>query len=902
MYAFSSRIFSLAGNEDSKIYVEDHANEDKLRFFSEGQQRMIISNSTDSGNIGIGLNFNNPTSTLDIQGNLSVSKSIGIGTTTPTKELEIIGNINIKNGSYYKNGVLFTGGGGSLWDEGTNNHIYYNDGNIGIGTNAPQTKLDVRGSVSVNNLTLASGSITDSSGAISFGDENISTTGTLGAGVATLASGSTIGNLTLSNGSITDSNSSISLLKNTAAVTVDDDGTNETITFKTNNTDRFEITNSGHLLPKANASYDIGSAEYKIRHLFLSDNSLWVGDQHKLSIDNSGEFRVIKRKKNIVPPGIQTQVNEKGHNNQQIVDFVKNNITGRSDITSIDEMLLSDWLTYSKASNGLNINTEVSIDILYPDTDSFDDDLTSTLKVENNLTVSGNGIFSDKINIGNLTLADGSITDSSGTISFGDENISTTGTLGAGVATLAAGSTIGNLLVNTNNKVGIGTNNPSTILDVNGHIKATGIYEDKKTITINNPGWVKIGKFNHNTECTFIASVEGSGTHDAIEINIQHHVNVNTGITIKSTMSHYYKEFTKIYIENYSAFYSNERILWVYVDAKPNFNHTFDCYLTKSINTPSNNTNCSIPSLVHQTTSPTNGTEFSIQDNSIVTINYNHSILNGNVGIRTNSPTYPLHVVGSAGNMPSMKYFNSSSSGLQSGGSDSITIYVGGNIYASGLIAASDSRIKTNIEELVDNEALVKFRQLKPCKYNYIDTLNRTPDKVYGFIAQEVQEIMPYASSILPSSKYIPNIYKGGIYNNNVITFTENHNLDSDGNIKLILPNNKEIIVPYTIVDTLKINIDISVLSDDEKPSNNLVQDEDGNNLAHNIFVYGTEVDDFHTLNKDAIWTTAAAALQEVDRIQQADAVKIQTLETKVSTLESQLADLLARVTALESN
>ena len=70
MYAFSSRIFSLAGNEDSKIYVEDHANEDKLRFFSEGQQRMIISNSTDSGNIGIGLNFNNPTSTLDIQGNL----------------------------------------------------------------------------------------------------------------------------------------------------------------------------------------------------------------------------------------------------------------------------------------------------------------------------------------------------------------------------------------------------------------------------------------------------------------------------------------------------------------------------------------------------------------------------------------------------------------------------------------------------------------------------------------------------------------------------------------------------------------------------------------------------------------------------------------------------------------
>ena len=66
-------------------------------------------------------------------------------------------------------------------------------------------------------------------------------------------------------------------------------------------------------------------------------------------------------------------------------------------------------------------------------------------------------------------------------------------------------------------------------------------------------------------------------------------------------------------------------------------------------------------------------------------------------------------------------------------------------------------------------------------------------------------------------------------------------------------------------------------------------QDKEGNDLAHNIFVYGTEVDDFHTLNKYAIWTTAAAALQEVDRIQQADAIKIQTLENKCNNLEEKI-------------
>ena len=32
-----------------------------------------------------------------------------------------------------------------------------------------------------------------------------------------------------------------------------------------------------HILPDTNASYDLGSAEYKIRHLFLSDNSLFIG-------------------------------------------------------------------------------------------------------------------------------------------------------------------------------------------------------------------------------------------------------------------------------------------------------------------------------------------------------------------------------------------------------------------------------------------------------------------------------------------------------------------------------------------------------------------------------------------------------------------------------------------------
>ncbi|MEK9696692.1 MAG: hypothetical protein VW270_13095, partial [Candidatus Poseidoniales archaeon] len=38
-----------------------------------------------------------------------------------------------------------------------------------------------------------------------------------------------------------------------------------------------------HLLPETNSQYDLGSAEYKIRHLYLSNNSLYLGDSAHLT-------------------------------------------------------------------------------------------------------------------------------------------------------------------------------------------------------------------------------------------------------------------------------------------------------------------------------------------------------------------------------------------------------------------------------------------------------------------------------------------------------------------------------------------------------------------------------------------------------------------------------------------
>ena len=57
-------------------------------------------------------------------------------------------------------------------------------------------------------------------------------------------------------------------------VTATDTGSDGNISFQTEGTGRWSFTSAGHLLPSSNASYDIGSADYKVRHLFLSDNSL----------------------------------------------------------------------------------------------------------------------------------------------------------------------------------------------------------------------------------------------------------------------------------------------------------------------------------------------------------------------------------------------------------------------------------------------------------------------------------------------------------------------------------------------------------------------------------------------------------------------------------------------------
>ncbi len=114
----------------------------------------------------------------------------------------------------------------------------------------------------------------------------------------------------------------------------------------TGNTSQHYLKMTGHLLPSAHEQYDIGSAEKKIRHLFLSDNSVWLGDSVKMS-NNKGKVKFYTRDTAKVP----VPVANAGGDIAGCITFVGTRFPSRTGVidasnSSGNGLFLSDWLAY----------------------------------------------------------------------------------------------------------------------------------------------------------------------------------------------------------------------------------------------------------------------------------------------------------------------------------------------------------------------------------------------------------------------------------------------------------------------------------------------------------------------------------------------------------------------------
>ena len=237
------------------------------------------------------------------------------------------------------------------------------------------------------------------------------------------------------------------------------------------------------------------------------------------------------------------------------------------------------------------------------------------------------------------------------------------------------------------------------------------------------------------------------------------------------------------------------------------------------------------------------------------------------------------------------------------------SFYAHGAILSDSAIIASrgglsDRRIKTNIQTINDASSLEKLRLLNPCTYEYIDKIRKSSYPVEGFIAQEVKEVLPYA--VDDDLEYtVPNIYKLGYLEldasgNKIINIpdydTANLEVDASGNIydQLALYDNnlshaKEHNTHPEVGDRYDVNI-VKVISS----TSIQIEPIHSDTLPEEIFVYGQIVKNFNTLNKNRIFTIMTSALQEVDR-------QLQAERTKTASLETELASLIADVTALEN-
>ena len=246
------------------------------------------------------------------------------------------------------------------------------------------------------------------------------------------------------------------------------------------------------------------------------------------------------------------------------------------------------------------------------------------------------------------------------------------------------------------------------------------------------------------------------------------------------------------------------------------------------------------------------------------------------------------------------RYYNSSGNNGAAQTNRPISVYAQYHMRCSELQVTSDRRIKTDIVDVDDGSALELLRKIQPKTYGYVDTMEKGTKRVYGFIAQEIKELIPEAVDV--SEGDLPNIYGHATvdHEQNTITFRDfdTNNLNQTDSIIYIDQDDKR--------QTLKIksvlnSTQLEIEEDLEKIVEAFQTSElEEYKFTGEIFIWGQHVDDFHHLQKSAIYTVATAALQEVDRQQQSDKVRITTLETQLQAEKARTYELQKKVELLE--
>ena len=341
----NSTNYSLLNTNDGRTIINAATNKNITFKINNDDKIRIDSN----GNLGIGTI--SPTSLLQVAGDASFNNNVDIsdnlyvnGDVSFQRNLDVSGVLSASGLKIGSTGVDFLGAFLHLENSviqyltitdgvATHSKTLYDlivdlcDGIILEESDVSFTNVDITGTLNIEGLVQASQVhalyYNPTTNQITYDNSG-------GTGGITVGSDASLTSVDISNTLLIDGDVSINS-------NVDISGT---LKGKSSNN---QLALGSHIIPTSNAAFDLGNAEYKIRHLFLSDNSLWLGDENKINISD-GKIRFKKRKKTTVPPNISAA----GGNAAGAIEKAKER---DGSIDNISQVKIQDWLAYARTFN-----------------------------------------------------------------------------------------------------------------------------------------------------------------------------------------------------------------------------------------------------------------------------------------------------------------------------------------------------------------------------------------------------------------------------------------------------------------------------------------------------------------------------------------------------------------------
>ena len=194
-----------------------------------------------------------------------------------------------------------------------------------------------------------------------------------------------------------------------------------------------------------------------------------------------------------------------------------------------------------------------------------------------------------------------------------------------------------------------------------------------------------------------------------------------------------------------------------------------------------------------------------------------------------------------------------------------VSIWADGDVVGSIITIHSDERIKTAIQPSDSREDLGTLLGIEIADYKYIDTIANGNSPQKKVIAQQVEGVFPQA--VRKGKGAVPDIFK-----------------------------NAEVADGWVLLSTdLKVGEHVRLIGDTEESIEEVIEVRGdafrtaSQSARGRVFVHGRQVEDFRTVDYDAIAMLNVSATQQIKK--ELDAVKIENAE-----LKNQLAALTADV------